>query len=352
MEKRLHSKKYRGLGLKNLHLQNNCLFMKFAAKALASSSTSWMDWLDLQHTNALVSPPPQTSFLCRTIAQQIPTLQSITFVLTISGMHTYFWHDTWLTPTPLAHTYPYLFSHSTLQLIKVANVLRYVLEANLRNHLSLLAEQELVALLAVLQDFVPSAEEDQRFLIRGLAFSTKQAYDTLMARPDCDPLAPIIWHSKVPRKIKIFTWLLFKDRLNTRANLVHKHIISTDVCPRCAMLPEDSMHLFLTCPVANRVWQRLGILPQAEGIIDLWDAPIPHQLPHKAWPFILMSLLWKIWAARNDMLFRNIDQRSVITLRALISDLDLWSHRLMERCDKEDVSSWRSYLSARCIVPL
>ena len=173
-------------------------------------------------------------------------------------------------------------------------MLRYGLEANLCNRLSLLAEQEFVALMAVLQDFVPSAAEDQRFLVQGLTFSTKQAYDTLMARPDCDPLAPIIWQSKVPRKIKIFTWLLFKDRLNTRANLAHKNIIPTDVCPRCAMLPEDTMHLFLACPVANRVWQRLGILPHADGIIDLWDAPIPQHLPHKAWPLILMSLLWKI----------------------------------------------------------
>ena len=86
----------------------------------------------------------------------------------------------------------------------MANVLRYGLEANLHNSLSLLAEQELVALLAILQDFVPSAEEDQRFLHRGLDFSTKDAYGALMPRPDNDPLAPLIWRSKVPRKINFF----------------------------------------------------------------------------------------------------------------------------------------------------
>ena len=106
------------------------------------------------------------------IAQQIPTLQSISFVLTNSGTHTYFWLDTWLTPKPLATTYPHLFSHSTQKLVKVANILRFGLETNLRNCLSLTAETELVSLLAVLQDFVPSSEEDQRFLLRGHAFST------------------------------------------------------------------------------------------------------------------------------------------------------------------------------------
>ena len=103
--------------------------------------------------------------------------------------------------------------------------MRYGLEANLRNRLSFLAEQELVALLAVLQDFVPSIEEDQRLLHRGLDFSTKHAYGVLMARPETDLMAPLIWSAKVPRKLKVFAWLLFKDRLNTRVNLAHKHII-------------------------------------------------------------------------------------------------------------------------------
>ena len=75
-------------------------------------------------------------------------------------------------------------------------------------------------------------------------------------------------------------------------------------------------------------------------------------LPKNAWPIVLLALLSSIWAARNDMLFRNVDQCSVITIRNLLSDLDLWEHCLADTGDKEDVSSWRTYLSARCTVPL
>lgn len=60
---------------------------------------------------------------------------------------------------------------------------------------------------------------------------------------------------------------------------------------------------------------------------------------------VLVTALRKIWAACNGILFRSIDQRSVITLRLIISDLDMWSHSLMKLGDKEDVFSWRSYLS-------
>nr|XP_040254031.1 uncharacterized protein LOC120972617 [Aegilops tauschii subsp. strangulata] len=260
--------------------------------------------------------------------------------------------DTWLTPKPLATTFSHLFSHSTLQLVKVANILSFGIEANLCNRLSLTAEQELASLLAILQDFTPSTEEDQRFLLQGHDFSTKQAYGTLMTKPDMDLIAPLIWGTKAPRKIKIFVWLLFKDRLNTIVNLAHKHIISSNLCPRYAASPEDTTHLFIACPLANRIWQRVGFLPSTDDLNELWDIPLPQHLPKNAWPFVLLALLWKIWTARNDMLFRCIDQCFVMTIRNLISDLDLWSHRLIDTGDKEDVLSWRSYLSARCTVPL
>ena len=113
----------------------------------------------------------------------------------------------------------------------MANILRYGIQANLRNRLSLTAEQELVSLVAILQDFMPSAGEDQWFLRHGISFSTKHAYDALMARPDNNLIAPLIWSAKVPRKLKVFAWLLFKDRLNTIVNLAHKHIIDSDICP-------------------------------------------------------------------------------------------------------------------------
>ncbi|XBH70403.1 hypothetical protein VPH35_098069 [Triticum aestivum] len=168
---------------------------------------------------------------------------------------------------------------------------------------------------------MPSAGEDQWFLRHGIAFSTKHAYAALMEQPDHGPHAPLIWTAKIPRKLKVFAWLLFKDRLNTRINLAHKHITASDICPRCARMPEDSSHLFITCPLANRIWQRLGLLPQSDDIIDLWDVAIPPHLPTSTWPSVLLALMWMIWSARNDM-------------------------------DKEDVFSWRSYLSARCTVPM
>lgn len=199
---------------------------------------------------------------------------------------------------------------------------------------------------------MPSQDQDQRFLIGGKDFSTRDAYDVLLRKPDIDNNAQRIWSSHVPNRVKIFAWLLFRDRLNTRVNLIHKHIISVSDCPRCLTDAEDATHLFISCPYAARIWMRLGITPISDSIDDLWDASLPQGVPPRIWPFVLLTTLWKIWEARNDKAFRALDRRSTTSARLIISDLDIWSHRLSVPGDKEAVSSWRSFLSARCTVPL
>jgi hypothetical protein len=124
-------KKYGGLGIKNMHVQNVCLLLKFAVKSLLPINTPWLDWLSLQHPNAFVAPASNSSYLCKTMNNRMPTLQKITFVLTNNGTSTYFWFDTWLTTKPLAITFPNPFSRSQVPMVRVANIWRFGLESNL-----------------------------------------------------------------------------------------------------------------------------------------------------------------------------------------------------------------------------
>lgn len=49
------------------------------------------------------------------------------------------------------------------------------LETNLCNHLTSAATLELVPLVSLLQDFMPSVDQDARFLIGGHVFSAKKS---------------------------------------------------------------------------------------------------------------------------------------------------------------------------------
>lgn len=187
---------------------------------------------------------------------------------------TYFWLDTWLTPRPLSTVYPCLYSHSTGPFVRVANIMRFGIDFNLRDRLISAAVAELSSLLSLLQDFMLSDEQDSRFLNGGHPFSTKKAYKLLTQGADEDTNAKIFWPTRVPNKIKVFAWLAFKGRLNTKANLARKTITPTATCPRCSLQDEDTDHLFLHCPLAVRIWQCCGIGIHALSYI--YSGTMPH----------------------------------------------------------------------------
>ena len=158
-----------------------------------------------------------------------------------------------------------------------------------------------------------------------------------------------IWSSCVPNRVKIFAWLMFRDRLNSKCNLLRKHIVTASLCPRCGHDGETSAHIFLACPLAQRIWQRIGLSPSS-CIDGLWDCRLPTQVDAVIWHSVLLIILWKIWDSRNAMTFRQQNHHSIITLRRIIDDLMLWTHRMKKPLHKQAASSWRSYLLSRLHV--
>ena len=79
------------------------------------------------------------------------------------------------------------------------------------------------------------------------------------------PPAPFmwIWKSKCCNKLRVFTWLLMMDRLNTRSILMrkkHKLEGNNYIYVLCNMnVEETAFHLFFTCPFSQHCWQHLGI---------------------------------------------------------------------------------------------
>ncbi|CAJ2643030.1 unnamed protein product [Trifolium pratense] len=66
-----------------------------------------------------------------------------------------------------------------------------------------------------------------------------------------------IWDSPAPSKVIAFSWQLLHDRIPTRSNLAVRGILVADVpweCVGCVGSVESSIHLFLHCPSALKVW--------------------------------------------------------------------------------------------------
>lgn len=337
-------KTYGGLGIKDLHLQNNCLLLKFAFKLLQKPDLPWAQWFLHHYSLNLAESHSYPSFLGKIIKSQLQNLFSISFVLTNNGTTTFFWFDTWLTDTPLAHKYTSLFSHSTHPYILVSEVLLNGLLATLRNRLTHVASAELAVVLSLLQDVATTDAPDDRFLTHGAPFSARCAYSLLSSADEPDFHADRIWGSKATNKVKIFGWLLFRDRLNTKANLLHKTIAPDSSCPRCAHHFEDASHLAISCPRAVQVWQLLGLTPTPD-IDHLWDTATPDGLDINLWPTVALAILWKLWDSRNAQAFRSETHSATDTLRNVISDFTLWVFRFKDPVSRDAALSWRLFLS-------
>src|SRR3954471_8349105 len=71
-----------------------------------------------------------------------------------------------------------------------------------------------------------------------------------------------LWKSRCTMKIKVFGWLLFVDRLNTRNMLKRRHynIGNNFDCILCEQHIEEMVdHMILTCPFSQSCWAKLHI---------------------------------------------------------------------------------------------
>jgi hypothetical protein len=181
--------------------------------------------------------------------------------------------------------------------------------------------------------------------LTGKRYTARDAYYALKnSNGDIDLHGQRIWSSRVPNKVKIFAWLYFKDRLSTRTNLYAKHILNHEKCERCARENEDRRHIFFRCHKSAAVWSKLG-LENASTLddVDVSNAQVPSAVDVSLWSFILQTILWWLWDARNGEIFRQESPtpRSIIT--KICDDLVTWRKRLKnDQRTKLDV--WCEYL--------
>jgi hypothetical protein len=69
---------------------------------------------------------------------------------------------------------------------------------------------------------------------------------------------------KCSNKLKVFSWLLLMDRLNTRNLLRRRNFQIENGNYNCVLcrenLEETALHLFFTCPFSRACWEKIGVL--------------------------------------------------------------------------------------------
>lgn len=123
------------------------------------------------------------------------------------------------------------------------------------------------------------------------------------------PPRPFVWLWKIKcvMKIKVFAWLLFRDRLNIHDMLDRRHCAKEDDDLTCVLCNgghrETRLHLFFTCSFSVRCWQHLGIVLNPN--VDFFQMVVLAQLQSGQKDFLEIFFLasWHIWKQRNGLIF-------------------------------------------------
>jgi hypothetical protein len=125
-------------------------------------------------------------------------------------------------------------------------------------------------------------------------------------------------------------------------------VLDDDVCRRCNNSVEDRQHIFFRCPSIAALWTVLGLTAVSTSSDDeVWALRPPCKLDAKLWPSILLTLLWRLWDARNGEIFRGEQTSTVKILTRVTEDLAVWKKRLVlkKAGTADSIHAWQMYLN-------
>jgi hypothetical protein len=172
------------------------------------------------------------------------------------GSQVWFWEDSWIRSRPLKLLFPALYNIVRRKSASVSSVLSTTpLNVTFRRSLmgaNLQAWYNVVAMVANVQ----LTNQRDRFVwgyTRMGAFSVKSMYRDLLG-VQAIPYNTFIWKLKLPLKIKVFIWYLYKGLILTKDNLTWWQCQGDRKCCFCS-LNESIQHLLFDCQFAKFIWR-------------------------------------------------------------------------------------------------
>jgi len=142
-----------------------------------------------------------------------------------------------------------------------------------------------------------------------------------------------LWKLKIPLKIKILMWFLYKKVLLTNANLAKRKWKGSKKCCFCDS-EKTIEHLFLFCPFAKMVWRIVHIsfaLPPPISVSNMFGNWL-YETDKKTKAKIrigISALCWSIWTCRNNFVFNHTRSFNFLQVIHMVAHwIQLWAFLL------------------------
>lgn len=147
----------------------------------------------------------------------------------------------------------------------------------------------------------------------------------------------IFWRAWAPGHIKIFSWLLHRNRLWCNDRLQRRGWPNNYFCQWCFRNLESSAHLFWECNVSLAIWRAAATWVGCEALkpagwsgkkstTEIVSAMIETTKPEyrKGIRTMILIILWEIWKQRNACTFRTAVSSQEDILATIKRDVELW----------------------------
>ncbi|KAI5334704.1 hypothetical protein L3X38_024837 [Prunus dulcis] len=250
-----------GLGVKSAALFNKAALAKLGWICLTDSSNWWAQIMlkkYLKNEGFLVTAKKTShSSTWKAILEARFVLHKGIRWIVGNGQSIPFWTANWVFPFPLLDLI-HVFLRNNLNLnAKVSDFIQN--QAWNYDKLSQVIDDDVIEkILTIPLPFYPLQDK----LIWGPApngnFSIKSAYNLQVQDEQSHPKAPILkkmWSLILPPKVKLFSWLLIRKRLQVRSHLYKFLPNINPECPLCKNHMETINHLFFKCQFALNIWR-------------------------------------------------------------------------------------------------
>eukprot|EP00253_Pinus_taeda_P010059 PITA_10059 len=168
---------------------------------------------------------------------------------------------------------------------------------------------------------IENGKDEFRWDPTGTSYSTQAGYDYLCNRDYPPPTWmhwKTVWKSEAIPKVKFFMWTLLKEKTLTAKNLKKRGIAGPSRYPNCHEAGESIQHLFIACPFSFACWNSINLIAppiwnsqlSIREVLNNWKKNYPWQsmknnIAKRVWDALPLALLWRIWIARNNKIFKD-----------------------------------------------
>jgi hypothetical protein len=327
-------KKKGGLGIMDLKVQNQGLLLKYLHKFYHKMDVPWvmLIWYKYYGDKVPHATTKIGSFWWRDVFSLSDIYRGITTCTVNAGDSVLLWKDLWFEDALMKERLPHLFSFT---LKEDCSMLQFLENDTPSSDFFLPLSMEASSELDWLNDTIRNIQREPYMPDRWIYVWGQEEYKVQKFYKfyfqEVVPLSclPAIWKTKCTMKHKIFAWLLFMDRLNTRDMLVRRQCpIPDNKCVLCNTVLETREHLFFECQISRQCWDVLNM--QWDTNLAISDMIAVASTQWRRPLFLEYAILgaWNIWKIRNRKHFDGIIPTTQTWLQQLLADLDLLGSRL------------------------